>query len=79
MGTREIPEIVNWIKLSQSGMTVREGAEGSPEGHQTEEAVGAPRGEVARGGIWRGKSHILASQFSGTHHLRRVRIKQANT
>lgn len=54
-GTREIPETVNWIKLSRSGMTVREGAEGTPEGHQTEEAVGAPRGEVARSGIWRGK------------------------
>lgn len=60
-------------------MTVKEGAEGSPEGHQTEEAVGAPRGEVAGSGIWRGKSHILLSQFSSTHHLRGVRIKQANT
>lgn len=56
-------------------MTVKEGAEGSPEGHQTEEA----EGEVAGSGIWRGKSHILVSQFSSTHHLRGVRIKQANT
>ena len=32
-------------------------------------------------GSGEGKSwlHILASQFSSTHHLRRMRIKQANT
>ena len=36
-------------------MTVREGAQSSPEGHQTQEAMVTPHGEVARSGFWRGK------------------------
>lgn len=36
-------------------MTVWEGAEGSPEGPQTQEAMAAPHGEVAGSGLWRGK------------------------
>lgn len=51
-----------WIELSQSGqagMTVKEGAEGSPEGHQTLWAMATSHGKwcgkMVKSGFWREK------------------------